>query len=152
MLMFSFRKLELIVGTHISLILLFLKALRKEEAKGGLAHQPVVELFHWNTCCTPLRSGSVDTIISDLPFGVRSGSAKVNRISLFLVSVSLGRTQDTTSSSLLFTHKYLLKMPHVQQNRFIYPKALKELARITKSGGYKSTTATCNTCKSKREL
>src|SRR5688500_13874886 len=38
-----------------------------------------IDLFQWNVCKTPLVSCSVDTIISDIPFGKRHSSNKYNQ-------------------------------------------------------------------------
>ena len=56
-----------------------------------------VELAPWDSCRLPLRPGSVDAVVTDLPFGRRHGS-------------------------------------HLQ-NQSLYPRALREYARVVRAGG-----------------
>ena len=45
-----------------------------------LPAQPKVDAFKWNALAPCLKDNSVDVIISDLPFGKRSGSKADNRV------------------------------------------------------------------------
>merc|ERR1712107_466895 len=49
-------------------------------SKHRLAFNPPVDCFQWNALNPCLRDNSVDVIISDLPFGKRSGSKADNRV------------------------------------------------------------------------
>ncbi|KAM4654154.1 tRNA (guanine(6)-N(2))-methyltransferase THUMP3 isoform 1-T1 [Amazona ochrocephala] len=53
--------------------------LKKNENKESSASQGMpLDIIQWDICNLPLRTGSVDIIVSDMPFGKRIGSKKKN--------------------------------------------------------------------------
>ncbi|XP_076003522.1 tRNA (guanine(6)-N(2))-methyltransferase THUMP3 [Genypterus blacodes] len=50
---------------------------KRREDKGSLSGLPI-DTVKWDLCNLPIRSGSVDVIITDMPFGKRVGSRKKN--------------------------------------------------------------------------
>ncbi|KAM9533402.1 tRNA (guanine(6)-N(2))-methyltransferase THUMP3 [Guaruba guarouba] len=53
--------------------------LKKNENKEGSASLGIpLDIIQWDICNLPLRTGSVDIVVSDMPFGKRIGSKKKN--------------------------------------------------------------------------
>uniref|UniRef100_A0A8C5QD70 THUMP domain containing 3 n=1 Tax=Leptobrachium leishanense TaxID=445787 RepID=A0A8C5QD70_9ANUR len=52
--------------------------LRKKRSPDGEPQGLPIDVLHWNISSLPLRTGSVDVIITDMPFGKRIGSKKKN--------------------------------------------------------------------------
>ncbi|NXT68227.1 THUM3 protein, partial [Chaetops frenatus] len=53
--------------------------LRKNESKDSSAALGVpLDIIQWDICNLPLRTGSVDVVVTDMPFGKRIGSKKKN--------------------------------------------------------------------------
>ncbi|XP_075430795.1 tRNA (guanine(6)-N(2))-methyltransferase THUMP3 [Ascaphus truei] len=52
--------------------------LRKQQSPESAPQGLQIDAVHWDISSLPLRSGSVDVIITDLPFGKRIGSKKKN--------------------------------------------------------------------------
>ncbi|NXU35263.1 THUM3 protein, partial [Drymodes brunneopygia] len=53
--------------------------LRKNESKDSSTAQGVpLDIIQWDICNLPLRTGSVDIVVTDMPFGKRIGSKKKN--------------------------------------------------------------------------
>ncbi|KAL4655963.1 THUMP domain-containing protein 3 [Arapaima gigas] len=51
---------------------------KKRQETGGEAWGLPIDTVQWNLCALPLRTASVDIIITDMPFGKRMGSKKKN--------------------------------------------------------------------------
>ncbi|XP_031976819.1 THUMP domain-containing protein 3 isoform X2 [Corvus cornix cornix] len=52
--------------------------LRKNESKDSTALGVPLDIIQWDICNLPLRTGSVDIVVTDMPFGKRIGSKKKN--------------------------------------------------------------------------
>lgn len=52
--------------------------LMKSQIKGKPSWSLPIDVIQWDTCNLPLRTGSVDIIVTDMPFGKRIGSKKRN--------------------------------------------------------------------------
>ncbi|XP_036733710.2 tRNA (guanine(6)-N2)-methyltransferase THUMP3 isoform X2 [Manis pentadactyla] len=52
--------------------------LMKSQIKGKPSWSLPIDVIQWDTCNLPLRTGSVDIIVTDMPFGKRMGSKKRN--------------------------------------------------------------------------
>ncbi|XP_041281966.1 THUMP domain-containing protein 3 isoform X2 [Onychostruthus taczanowskii] len=52
--------------------------LRKNESKDSTALGVPLDVVQWDICNLPLRTGSVDIVVTDMPFGKRIGSKKKN--------------------------------------------------------------------------
>nr|XP_030138905.3 THUMP domain-containing protein 3 isoform X2 [Taeniopygia guttata] len=52
--------------------------LRKNESKDSTALGVPLDVIQWDICNLPLRTGSVDIVVTDMPFGKRMGSKKKN--------------------------------------------------------------------------
>ncbi|KAF6101395.1 THUMP domain containing 3 [Phyllostomus discolor] len=52
--------------------------LTKSQTKGKLSCGLPIDAIQWDICNLPLRTGSVDIIVTDMPFGKRMGSKKRN--------------------------------------------------------------------------
>ncbi|KAM4893601.1 tRNA (guanine(6)-N(2))-methyltransferase THUMP3 isoform 1-T1 [Sylvia borin] len=53
--------------------------LRKSESKDSSTAQGIpLDIIQWDICNLPLRTGSVDVVVTDMPFGKRIGSKKKN--------------------------------------------------------------------------
>ncbi|KAG7478008.1 hypothetical protein MATL_G00075900 [Megalops atlanticus] len=51
---------------------------KKRQDKGSTAWGLPIDTLQWDLCSLPMRTGSVDIIITDMPFGKRMGSRKKN--------------------------------------------------------------------------
>ncbi|XP_007436415.1 THUMP domain-containing protein 3 [Python bivittatus] len=52
--------------------------LKQTESKESTSTGKPIDSIQWDSCNLPLRTGSVDVIVTDLPFGKRMGSKKKN--------------------------------------------------------------------------
>ncbi|XP_050169058.1 tRNA (guanine(6)-N2)-methyltransferase THUMP3 isoform X2 [Myiozetetes cayanensis] len=52
--------------------------LRKNESKDSTALGVPLDIIQWDICNLPLRTGCVDIVVTDMPFGKRIGSKKKN--------------------------------------------------------------------------
>lgn len=64
---------------------------------------PWVDIVQWDVRRLPIRSSFVDVVISDLPFGVRSGSTKSNHVLYPLALKELARVTKLQGKALLIT-------------------------------------------------
>lgn len=64
-----------------------------------------VDVAQWDATKLPLRSQCVDVVVSDLPFGKRSGSKTDNRVLYYRSLVELARvTKMNTGRAVLLTY------------------------------------------------
>lgn len=63
----------------------------------------VLEVLQWDARRLPLRTSSADVIISDLPFGIRSGSVKNNTVLYPLAMEELARITKPSGKAILIT-------------------------------------------------
>merc|ERR1711862_373689 len=72
--------------------------------KNSLPSQPPADFFHWDCLAPCLRDNSVDVIITDLPFGKRSGSKADNRVLYPRTLLSMARVvRPDTGRAVLLT-------------------------------------------------
>jgi len=72
--------------------------------KNSLPSQPPADFFQWDCLVPCLRDNSVDVIITDLPFGKRSGSKADNRVLYPRTLLSMARVvRPTTGRAVLLT-------------------------------------------------
>lgn len=89
--------------------------------KEGLRAQPAMDVLQWDAIKNPcLRDGSVDVILSDLPFGRRSGSKSDNRKLYPDLLLSMARLvrPDTGRAVLLTQDKTSMFMSLKRVDRF----------------------------------
>lgn len=77
-----------------------LNAARSEDKTSSLQ----LDIFQWNVLKLPLRDGSVDVFITDLPFGKRCGSKEDNRKLYPSILQEMARVGTPASRVVLLTH------------------------------------------------
>lgn len=74
------------------------------QGKNSLPSQPAADFFQWDCMAPCLRDNSVDVIITDLPFGKRSGSKADNRVLYPRTLLSMARVvRPSTGRAVLLT-------------------------------------------------
>jgi len=74
------------------------------QTKNNLPNQPAADFFQWDCLVPCLRDSSVDVIITDLPFGKRSGSKADNRVLYPRTLLSMARVvRPNTGRAVLLT-------------------------------------------------
>jgi len=74
------------------------------QEKNNLPAHPAADFFQWDCLVPCLRDNSVDVIITDLPFGKRSGSKADNRVLYPRTLLSMARVvRPTTGRAVLLT-------------------------------------------------
>eukprot|EP00092_Neocalanus_flemingeri_P029486 GFUD01032016.1.p1 GENE.GFUD01032016.1~~GFUD01032016.1.p1 ORF type:complete len:417 (+),score=115.55 GFUD01032016.1:37-1287(+) len=74
------------------------------KSKNNLPSQPPADFFQWDCLVPCLRDNSVDVIITDLPFGKRSGSKADNRVLYPRTLLSMARVvRPNTGRAVLLT-------------------------------------------------
>ena len=97
--------------------------------KNNLPVQPPADFFQWDCLLPCLKDNSIDVIITDLPFGKRSGSKADNRVLYPKTLLSLARVvRPDTGRAVLLT-----------QDKNSMLKSLNKIERYWKSKKWVST-------------
>ena len=73
----------------------------------GLQETSTADVLRWDVTCLPLRGASIDVVVTDLPFGKRSGSHLSNRILYPQALREMGRVvRPETGRAVLLTADY----------------------------------------------
>ncbi|KAF7250111.1 THUMP domain-containing protein 3 [Varanus komodoensis] len=79
-----------------------------------------IDSIQWDSCCIPLRTGSVDVVVTDMPFGKRIGSKKKNWDLYPSCLLEMGRIcRPKTGRAVLLT-----------QDRKCFAKALSKMGHL----------------------
>ncbi|XP_054035857.1 tRNA (guanine(6)-N2)-methyltransferase THUMP3 [Dryobates pubescens] len=99
--------------------------LRKQESKeSSTAPGIALDIIQWDICNLPLRTGCVDIVVSDMPFGKRIGSKKKNWDLYPACLLEMGRIcTPGTGRAVLLT-----------QDKKCFAKALSRLGHIWRKG------------------
>ncbi|XP_077181392.1 tRNA (guanine(6)-N(2))-methyltransferase THUMP3 [Paroedura picta] len=94
--------------------------LKQIQSKESLSGNKPIDNIQWDICGLPLRTGSVDVIVTDMPFGKRIGSKKKNWDLYPACLMEMGRIcKPKTGRAVLLT-----------QDRKCFAKALSKLGHI----------------------
>ncbi|XP_010216870.1 PREDICTED: THUMP domain-containing protein 3, partial [Tinamus guttatus] len=98
--------------------------LKKNENKEGTSSGIPLDIIQWDICNLPLRTGSVDIIVTDMPFGKRIGSKKKNWDLYPACLTEMGRIcRPGTGRAVLLT-----------QDKKCFAKALSRMGHIWRKG------------------
>ncbi|NWJ09849.1 THUM3 protein, partial [Crypturellus undulatus] len=98
--------------------------LKKNENKEGASSGIPLDIIQWDICNLPLRTGSVDIIVTDMPFGKRIGSKKKNWDLYPACLTEMGRIcRPGTGRAALLT-----------QDKKCFAKALSRMGHIWRKG------------------
>ncbi|XP_048346323.1 tRNA (guanine(6)-N2)-methyltransferase THUMP3 [Sphaerodactylus townsendi] len=97
-----------------------LSLLKQIQSKESLSDSKPIDSIQWDICNLPLRTGSVDAIVTDMPFGKRIGSKKKNWDLYPACLMEMGRIcRPRTGRAVLLT-----------QDRKCFAKALSKMGHI----------------------
>ncbi|NXA41930.1 THUM3 protein, partial [Eudromia elegans] len=98
--------------------------LKKNENAEGTSSGIPLDIIQWDICNLPLRTGSVDIIVTDMPFGKRIGSKKKNWDLYPACLTEMGRIcRPGTGRAVLLT-----------QDKKCFAKALSRMGHIWRKG------------------
>ncbi|XP_062977545.1 tRNA (guanine(6)-N2)-methyltransferase THUMP3 isoform X2 [Elgaria multicarinata webbii] len=94
--------------------------MKQSQSKDSTSPSKPIDSIQWDSCCIPLRTGSVDVIVTDMPFGKRIGSKKKNWDLYPSCLMEMGRIcRPRTGRAVLLT-----------QDRKCFAKALSKIGHL----------------------
>lgn len=104
------------------------------------------DIVQWDLCNLPMRSSSVDIIITDMPFGKRYWQ-KSEVVELFLFIIAINNPYSIIILLSVYVFKLFVlcmfwRMGSKKKNWELYPLCLREMARVCKPGTGKAVLLT----------